>query len=76
MNAIDKKEIHREKCRILMRKNYNEHNGKERGLLKYYKKLYKDNDEAMSILTNKNTTIPEKLKEIKIFHFYRKISNI
>lgn len=72
--APTKTDPHNVMCRKVMKRNYYENNGKEKSSLKYYKKKYKDDPDAASILQDINLDLLEKLKQIKAYHFNQKIS--
>jgi hypothetical protein len=72
-NCAEDKEKHNEQCRLLMKKNYDECNGKEKSILKYYKRKYKDDDSVMIIMNDKDLDICEKVKQIKILNFNKKM---
>lgn len=58
------------------RNHYINSKGKEKSLLKYYKRLYKENNDAMTIIKDTNLNTDEKLKRIKIFHYTKKIQGV
>jgi hypothetical protein len=69
----EKRQKHNELSRKIMKKNYDECNGKEKSILKYYKRKYKDDDSVMSIMNDKELDICEKVKQIKILNFNKKM---
>lgn len=69
----EQRQEHNERCRHAMRKTYDTCNGREKSSLKYYKRKYADDEEAMSILMNPDIDVCEKAKQMKIYNFNKKM---
>jgi len=59
---------HNEKSRRLMKVNYYQKNGKVKSSLKYYKRKFFNNQDAMKILNDETLTADDMLYKIKVFN--------
>lgn len=58
-----------------MRKNYYEKGGRAKCLLKYYKKLYTNDEGAQQIFNDEETSNMEKYKKIKMYHLEKRMND-
>ena len=61
--------------RKLMKEQYDTSNGREKSILKYYKRKFKDDDYALRIIMNKSTPVKERLITIKRYNLEKKLSD-
>jgi hypothetical protein len=74
-NNEEERERHNERSRKAMAKYYHNKGGKIKTLLKYYKKKFIDDAEAMEIYNNPNLDLEEKLKQLKIYNVVKKMKS-
>lgn len=73
-----KTESHNVRCRQAMKMAYHAdiRTSRAKTGIKYYKSLYREDEYAMEILMNGDLHPCEKLKQIKKYHFDKKIEGI
>ena len=67
---------HNVKCRENAKRLYYTEDGKTKSALKYYKRFYGKTEFYQELMNDKNLTLKEKLKEIKLYHFKKKIETL
>lgn len=60
-------ELRKRRCGYVKKHYYNS-GGRYKSLIKYYKRKFKDDEDAMDILNDEDLTLEEKYKEIKYYN--------
>jgi hypothetical protein len=81
MNSLksneEKRKQHNEHMRLYMKNKYHEDaDAKLKSQFKYYKRLYKQYDDALEIMNNTEMELHDKIKMMKKYHLNKKIENI
>lgn len=64
------------KMREIMKKDYYENKGREKSLLKYYKKKYAGDPVALGIATDKTMPVEDRLDEMKKYHLEKQLDKL
>lgn len=65
-----------QRMRAIMKEDYYKNQGKEKSLLKYYKKKYSDDAVAMEIIMDKSVPLTDRLIDMKKYNLEKKIEKI
>jgi len=65
-----------QRMRAIMKEDYYKNQGKEKSLLKYYKKKYREDAVAMEIIMAKSVPLQDRLIEMQKYNLERKIEKI